>query len=76
MPLCLMWCLWREQNARCFDGQELSRVKLKYSLLKSLSEWTSWSPLSSVMGVYGFPRVVELSLIICGNSPILSFSCI
>ena len=22
IPLCLMWCLWREQNDQCFEGQE------------------------------------------------------
>ena len=34
-----MWCLWRERNAHCFDGQGLSVEKLKYLLLKSLYEW-------------------------------------
>lgn len=36
VPLCLMWCLWREQNARCFEGQEYSVAKLKYLFLQSL----------------------------------------
>lgn len=24
VPLCLLWCFWREQNAWCFEGDELS----------------------------------------------------
>lgn len=28
VPLCFMWCIWRERNARCFEGQEFSVVKL------------------------------------------------
>lgn len=48
--MCLMWCLWREQNAGCFEGQELSAVKLKYILPKSLLDWTSKSMELSVVG--------------------------
>ena len=44
----LMWCLWKARDAHCFEGQELSRAKLKYLLLKLLSEWTSWSPMFSI----------------------------
>lgn len=36
IPLCLMWCVWREHN----EGQELSVVKLKYFFFKTLFEWT------------------------------------
>ena len=36
VPLCLMWCVWRENN----EGQELSVVKLKYFFFKTLFEWT------------------------------------
>ena len=32
--MCLMWCLWPECNAQCFEGQ------VKYLFLKSLYEWT------------------------------------
>ena len=45
-----MWCLWRERNARCFEGQELSVVKMKYLFLKSLYDWTSQSLSFSVAG--------------------------
>ena len=54
VPLCLMWCLWRERNAWCFWGQELSVVKRKELFLKSLYNWTSLSPTSSVVGFLEF----------------------
>ena len=41
VTLCLMLYLWREMNAHCFEGRELSLVKLKFLLLKTLYEWTS-----------------------------------
>ena len=34
VPLCLMLYLWREMNAHCFEGRELSLVKLKFIFLK------------------------------------------
>ena len=39
IPCSLMWFLWKERNAYCFDEQGLSVAKLKYLLLKSLFEW-------------------------------------
>jgi hypothetical protein len=30
VPLCLLWCLWRERNARCFEDLERSLEELKY----------------------------------------------
>ena len=41
-----------EQNARCFDNQELSLIKLKFLLLKSLYEWCSMT--SSIKGFLDF----------------------
>jgi hypothetical protein len=38
IPLCLMWCLWSERNARCFDNssrtlEELNSFFLHYFVL-------------------------------------------
>jgi hypothetical protein len=41
-PLCLMWTIWREQNARCFEDHEKSKDELKNILVKSLFNQT-WS---------------------------------
>ncbi len=54
VPLCIMRCSWREQNAHHFEGQGLSMAKMKYFLLKSLSEWTKWSSMSSITGFLEF----------------------
>jgi hypothetical protein len=38
-PLCLMWCICREQNARRFENREISVVELKNIMFKSLYTW-------------------------------------
>jgi len=38
--LCLMWTVWREWNARCFEDLERSEDELKNILVKSLFKWT------------------------------------
>jgi hypothetical protein len=38
-PLCLMWCIWRERNARSFEDRETSVVELKNIMFKSLYTW-------------------------------------
>jgi hypothetical protein len=37
--LCLMWSLWREKNARCFEDRENTREELKNNPVKSLFGW-------------------------------------
>ena len=54
VPFYLMWCLWRERNAICFDMQELRVAKLKYYLLYNLYKWTSMSPMSSITRLLEF----------------------
>jgi hypothetical protein len=29
IPLCVMWCLWRERNARSFEDHESGMIELK-----------------------------------------------
>jgi hypothetical protein len=38
-PLCLLWCIWRERNARLFDDVETSMVELRKRLLNTLYFW-------------------------------------
>jgi hypothetical protein len=35
-PLCLMWCIWREQNAQNFEDRETSVLELKKIIFNSL----------------------------------------
>jgi hypothetical protein len=38
--LCLMWTIWRERKARCFEDHEKSKDELLNLLVKSLFFWT------------------------------------
>ena len=48
VPLCLMWCLWREWNWRTFEDMESSDDQLLASFSGSLSAWSrAWGLISS-----------------------------
>jgi hypothetical protein len=38
-PLCVMWCLWRERNARNFEDCENEIIELKKKVLQTLFSW-------------------------------------
>ena len=54
IPHCLMCCLWRERNARIFEGCELSVVELKLQFYRSLLDWMSGTRL------FRFSNMLEL----------------
>ena len=39
VPHCLLWCIWRERNARSFEGRERSILELKSFFFFTLLEW-------------------------------------
>ena len=39
IPHCLMWCLWREKNCRCFEDYENSIPEFKLLLFRTLRDW-------------------------------------
>ena len=41
VPLCLMWCIWKERNCRCFEDNERSMPDLKLLFLRTLFDWFS-----------------------------------
>jgi hypothetical protein len=47
IPHSLMWGVWRERNARRFEGNENSLSDLKLSFLKTMFEWLNASGLFS-----------------------------
>jgi hypothetical protein len=51
---CVMWCVWREHNARTFEGCDLSIVELKTQFYHSLLDWMS------VIGSFRFSNVLDL----------------
>jgi hypothetical protein len=40
-PLCLMWCIWREWNARNFEDQETLVLELKNIFFQISLHWDS-----------------------------------
>ena len=50
-PLCLMWTIWRERNARCFEDTELTMAELSNRFLKLLFLW---------VGVLNIPQVSNM----------------
>ena len=43
IPHCLMWFMWKERHAWCYEGHESSVSEVKYTFLRSLYEWLSTS---------------------------------
>ena len=41
VPHCLMWCIWKERNSRCFEDNERSMLDLKLLFFKTLLDWFS-----------------------------------
>ena len=41
VPSCLMWCIWKERNNRCFEDSERAMPDLKLLFLKTLLDWFS-----------------------------------
>jgi hypothetical protein len=41
VPLCIMWCIWRERNDRCFEDKSRSHVELLQLFFFTLFTWTT-----------------------------------
>ena len=39
VPDCLLWCLWRERNNRCFENKERFMSDLKLFFFRTLMDW-------------------------------------
>jgi hypothetical protein len=60
--LCLLWCIWRERNARLFEDVETSMVEIRKCLLNMLYLW-----IASHHCLNGFSYVEFLNL--CSSRP-------
>jgi hypothetical protein len=54
IPLCLMWCIWRERNIRCFEDSLRSFEKICHYFLFTLSIWTAGWLASTVISFPDF----------------------
>jgi hypothetical protein len=59
-PHCLMWCIWKERNARLFEGSEKSVIELKLQFMRSLAEWMA------AFGSFGSSNLIDF-LDMCSN---------
>jgi hypothetical protein len=74
IPLCVMWCLWRERNARSFEDRESGLLELKKLALHTLFSWrVTWSHLH-VYTYFDFLRVMCFIFYLVGV-PIVYFMC-
>ena len=48
IPHCLLWCVWREQNLRTFEGLEMAIPDIQLNFFRMLFDWIH------VLGVFSF----------------------
>ena len=54
VPYCLVWCIWKERDSRCFEDNEHSLPNLKLFFFRTLMDWLSvWRNQS-------FPSILDL----------------
>ena len=57
VPHCLLWCIWKERNSRCFEDIEHSMPDTKLLFFRTLLDWFSvWRnhPFSSILDLLDF----------------------
>ena len=60
VPHCLMWCIWKERNGRCFEDIERSMPDIKLLFFRTLLDWFSvwrYHPFSSILDLLDFYNV-------------------
>ena len=62
IPHCIMWCLWRERNAWCFEGCEMPIQDLKKFVLNTLWEWAAAQGLVSGYSLLEFIGTCSFTL--------------
>ena len=54
VPHCLVWCLWRERNSRCFEDSERSIPDLKLFFFRIFLDWLSAFWNQSLSSIFDF----------------------
>ncbi len=54
IPHCVIWCLWRERNARHFEDHKRTILELKLFFFQTLYDWVLG------LGIFSFHSLVEL----------------
>ena len=53
VPLCLMWCIWKERNSRCFEDSDCSMPDLKLLFFRTLIYVWRNQPFFSILDLLG-----------------------
>ena len=53
VPHCLMWCIWKERNSRCFEDSDCSMLDLKLLFFRTLIYVWRNQPFSSILDLPG-----------------------
>ena len=53
VPHCLMWCIWKERNSRCFEDSDCSMPDLKLLFFRTLIYVWRNQPFSSILDLLG-----------------------
>ena len=53
VPHCLMWCIWKERNSRCFEDNDCSMLDLKLLFFRTLIYVWRNQPFSSILDLLG-----------------------
>ena len=62
VPHCVLWCIRREWNSRCFEGKERSISDLKSLLFYTLLEWSSFFNLFPCSNIFEMLDLCNLSV--------------
>jgi hypothetical protein len=54
VPLCLLWCLWRERNDKSFEDPEITLEEIKCLFFYTLYFWTAAFVSSLVISYHDF----------------------
>ena len=60
VPHCIMWCIWRECNNRCFEDLSRSREELLHFFLFTLYTWTTGWLVPRVISFVDFLSFLSL----------------
>ena len=62
VPHCLMWCLWKERNARIFEDGERNVLELKLLFFRTLFDWMTATRLFSSLSYLEFFDLCSIPL--------------
>jgi hypothetical protein len=63
VPHCILWCIWRERNNRCFEDSPRTREELLHFFLVTFFSWTTGWLAPRAISFVDFLSFFSLSLV-------------